>query len=307
MSTRAAPSPPLAASAEQAKLAQLAARLSIAAAILLICIKGGVYSVAQSASLFASLIDSGLDLAASILTLIAVRFAAKPPDDNHGFGHGKAEAMAGLFQSGLVFAGGLACAIDAIQHAITPQDLARLDWALGVMLASILITGLLVTAQTLILRRINSLAIAGDRAHYLTDFLSNGAALIGLGLAAIGFGWADPLAGLAVGLGLIWTAIGLGRETIDHLMDHEMAEADRARIFEIVRAEPGVIAPRRLRTRLSGPDQHIDLIVALDPTASLQQADAILGALTERLQAAFPRADIALAPAPATAADVAAG
>src|SRR5215469_14378684 len=149
---------------ETVRLTRRITTLSVATALVLTVLKAIVWIAGGSVSILASLADSGLDLIAALGTFVAVRYAAAPPDAEHRFGHGKAEAFASLVQAGLVFASAALIAQEAIRHFIEPSRLEHLGWGVAVMALSTVLTVLLVFAQTRVLRRTRSVAVSGDRA-----------------------------------------------------------------------------------------------------------------------------------------------
>ncbi|MFT4091916.1 MAG: cation diffusion facilitator family transporter, partial [Asticcacaulis sp.] len=192
--------------------------LSLLTALILIVLKSVAVVASGSMALLASLADSGLDLMASFITFLAIRFARRPPDSNHPFGHGKAEAFSALFQAGLVFFSAALILREGFVRLSEPQVITSGGLAIVVMIVSILLTGALVTVQGIAAKASGSVAIQADRAHYMVDLLSNGVALMGIIAAVAGFGFVDALAGLVIGLWLVWGAIGVLRQASDHLM-----------------------------------------------------------------------------------------
>jgi len=205
--------------------------MSVGVATLLVTAKAAAWMASGSVALLASLADSTLDLVASTITFFAVRYAAAPPDDDHRFGHGKAEAFASLMQAGLVFASAALVGQEAIRSLLDPQPLEAGTWALAVMVLSTVMTFVLISAQTWVLRRTASVAVSGDRAHYASDLASNLAALAGIGASAwLGVAGLDGAAALVIAALLLWGAIGVFREAAVQLMDQELPAAERARI-----------------------------------------------------------------------------
>lgn len=267
--------------------------LSVATAGVLVLIKGGVWLISGSVALLASAADSGLDLIASLATFYAVRYAQAPPDAEHRFGHGKAEAFASLVQAGLVFASAALIGQEAILHIRHPTPVANEGWAVAVMAVSTGLTGLLIMAQGRVLKQTSSVAVSGDRAHYMTDVASNLIALAGIAAAAwLGFNSLDAIAGLIVAALLLWAAIGVFREASGQLMDHELPDADRARIVELVSQDPRLSDVHQLRTRASGPFIHMQMHVDIDPALTLEAAHRLIVEAETRILAEFPQADI---------------
>ncbi|MFO0437850.1 MAG: cation diffusion facilitator family transporter, partial [Phenylobacterium sp.] len=228
--------------------------MSVGVAALLVTAKAAAWLASGSVALLASLADSSLDLLASTLTFFAVRYAAVPPDDDHRFGHGKAEAFASLMQAGLVFASAALVGQEAIRSLLNPQPLEAGGWALAVMVLSTVMTFVLISAQTWVLKRTQSVAVSGDRAHYASDLASNMAALAGIGASAwLGLAGLDGAAALVIAVLLLWGAISVFREAAVQLMDQELPAADRARIVDLVTRDPRLTDVHQLRTRASGP------------------------------------------------------
>jgi cation diffusion facilitator family transporter len=278
---------------ETAALTRKITLASICVAMVLVVIKGGVWLVSGSVALLASAADSGLDLLASLVTFVAVRYATTPPDAEHRFGHGKAEAFASLVQAGLVFASAALIGREAIMGILNPQPIANEGWAMIVMVVSTILTGGLIYAQTLVLRRTASVAVAGDRAHYASDLASNTIALLGIAATALlGWGRLDAVAGLLVAALLVWSAVGVFREASNQLMDRELPDEERERIVELAGADPAIKGVHSLRTRVSGPFVHIELQIELDPDQTLEAAHDKVIACENRVLAEFPAADI---------------
>lgn len=279
--------------AETAALTRRVTLLSVATAAVLVTLKTGVWLVSGSMALLASAADSGLDLVASLVTFFAVRYAVAPPDAEHRFGHGKAEAFASLVQAGLVFASAALIAREAVGDLLDPHPLRSEGWAVAVMIVSTALTGLLIMAQTRVLRRTSSVAVSGDRAHYASDLASNIIALIGIGASAwLGVNGLDAAAAIVIAALLLWGAVGVFREAASQLMDRELPDEQRARIVEVMTEDRRLTDVHQLRTRASGPYVHIQMHVDLDPQLTLEAAHEVIVAAEKRLLQVFPQADI---------------
>jgi len=284
---------------QNAALTRRITQLSVATAVVLTLIKAAAWYASGSVAMLGSLADSGLDLIAALGTFFAVRYAAAPPDDEHRYGHGKAEAFASLVQAGLVFASAALVGQAAISHLIHPAPITRQGWDMAVMAVSILLTGLLVMAQSRVLARAKSVAVQGDRLHYAADLGSNLVALLAIALAALlGRPEPDAVGGLIVAAWLVWGAVGVFRASSVELMDHELPDEQRAEIVKLMTAEPGITDVHQLRTRASGPYVHIQMHAGLDPDLSLVQAHHLMVAAERRVLKAFPAADIIIHPDP---------
>jgi cation diffusion facilitator family transporter len=274
--------------------------LSLGTAAVLAALKVVGWWRGGSVALLASFVDSGLDVIAALASFIAVRVAAAPPDEEHRFGHGTAEAFASLLQGGLVFASAALVGQQAVDRLLRPAAVTDEVDGLFVMTLSLACTLGLVFLQSWILSRVRSVAVAGDRAHYMADLASNLAAMAGLALAAVTRQprW-DAAAGLVVALWLLWGAVKVFRESRDHLMDRELDDADRQSIVDCVLTDPQVLGVHDLRTRASGASVHVQMHVDLDPRLTLVEAHRIVVAAEQRLMQQFPTADLIIHPDPA--------
>ncbi len=285
--------PPRLTTAQSGVLTRRITLLSVATAAVLVTIKAAAWVASGSTALLASMADSGLDLVASLATFWAVRYAAAPPDAEHRFGHGKAEAFASLMQAGLVFASAALIAREAAGDLLVPHPLRQEGWAVAVMAVSTLLTLLLVTAQTRVLRQTSSVAVSGDRAHYTTDLASNVIALAGIAASAwLKLNSLDAIAAIVVAALLLWGAVTVFREAANQLMDRELPDNARAEIMRLVTSDARITDVHQLRTRASGPYVHMQMHVDLDPDLSLETAHQAVVAAEKRILTAFPAADI---------------
>ncbi len=279
--------------AESARLMRLATFASTAVAVVLIAAKAVAWLMTDSISLLSSLLDSSLDLLASLITLASVHYALTPADREHRFGHGKAEALAGLIQSGFIGASAIWLFSAAIDRLRYPKPVGDETIGLVVMAVSIVLTLGLVAFQRMVVRRTSSLAIGADKTHYQTDLITN----LGVILAIVLTKWAnlplaDPIIAIAIGLFILKSAFDIARIAYHELLDHELSNADRDRIKEIVRGHPDVKDMHDLRTRSSGPNAFIQFHMELEPKLTLLQAHVISEDVESQLQAAFPNAEI---------------
>ena len=267
--------------------------LSVGVAVLLIALKAFALGASGSVSILASLADSSLDLIASLTTFYAVRWAAAPADADHRFGHGKGEAMAALVQAGLVFASAVFIGWEALQRMFDPRPVVGGSWAVGVVILSIVLTGLLVWLQTRSLKASGSMAVSADRAHYAADLASSAVVLIGVisgaWLAAPGL---DAAAGLVVAVWLFWGAFGVLKGAGDQLLDREASDADRVALTNAVLSDTRIGGVHQLRTRLSGERLMVQMHIDLDRTLSFEASHDIVVSAENRVKAAFPDADV---------------
>lgn len=280
------------------KKIMLATAMSVAIAVILVILKFTALSLSHSQSMLASLADSSLDLVASLTTFFVVRFAKTPPDKEHPFGHGKAEAFSALFQAALVFASAALVIQECVHGFMTPKPIAASGFSMVVLVISIVLTLALLFFQNMALKATNSVAVSADRMHYLTDLLSNSVALIGVGAAGFGLIWVDSLAGFVIALWFVWGAIQVLREAADHLMDKALDQTDLDNIKALLTQDGAILGVHQLRTRVAGPYILIQMHAEMRPDLTLIAAHDIIIAAEKRLLAAYPNADIIIHPDP---------
>ena len=284
---------------ENTALTRRVTSLSVGFAVLLSLAKGAAWMSSGSVSMLASLADSGLDMLAAAATFFAVRYAATPPDREHRYGHGKAEAFASLVQAGLVFASAALVAREAVAHLFHPAPVTHETWDLAIMALSTVMTIVLVQAQGRVLAKAQSVAVAGDRAHYLADVAANLVAFAGIALSQLlASPYPDAVGGLLVTAWLVWGAVSVFRGASVELMDRELDQEARDQIIALVRQDPRVRDVHQLRTRAAGPYVHMQMHAELDPDITLVQAHQVMIEAERRVLVAFPSADILIHPDP---------
>jgi ferrous-iron efflux pump FieF len=274
---------------ETSRLLRVATMASVAVAVVLIAAKGLAWGVTGSVSVLSTLIDSLMDVGASLVNVFAVRNALKPADLEHRFGHGKAEPLAGLGQAAFVAGSSLFLVIEAVDRLITPAAISRHEFGIAVMVFSILATVGLVAFQSYVVRRTKSLAISADSLHYKGDVLIHGSVIVSLLVNAnFGIGYLDPLFGVAIALYLLWNARIIAVNALQELMDRELGQEDRDRVVAIAMAHPEVRDIHDLRTRSAGPRSFIQFHLELDRDISLRRAHEISDDVEAKVRAAFP-------------------
>ena len=281
--------------AEAAKLTARVTWLSVSVGFSLMMLKAGVWLWSGSVALLASAADSGLDFVAALGTFWAVRVAVAPADAEHRYGHGKAEAFASLVQAMLVFVSAALIAREATTHLLHPTPVRGESRAIVVMIVSIALTLILVQAQAWVIARTRSVAIKGDRAHYLADLVSNAAAIAGLVLARwTGRARWDAVAGLLVAAWLLKGAIDVLREASNQLLDREVEESERQEILRLALDDAQVLGVHQFRSRTAGPFLHVQMHMELEPQQSLFAAHEIVERAENRILAAFPDVDLVI-------------
>lgn len=284
---------------EAANLNRSAAFASIGAAGVLLAIKGYAAWATGSTAMLGSLADTALDLIASVATLVGVWIAATPPDDKHRFGHGKAEAIAALFQIVLISISALGIASSAVERFFAGHRVEDAGTGIGISIVAILVTFALIAWQRHVVRRTGSLAISTDSVHYQSDLLLNLAVIAALVLDRYaGLSGADPLFGLAIAGWLAWGAWGASRQVLDQLMDHEWPAEKKRRFLEVLSREPEITGVHDLRTRTSGNRDFVQFHVWVDAEMTVREAHKVMDALEARLRVEFPDTEILIHPDP---------
>ena len=185
-------------SPEHARLLRLATRASVAVACTLIVAKAIAWWLSGSVSMLAGLTDSALDGVTSMLNLLAVHYALRPADDDHRYGHGKAESLAGMAQALFIGGSAVLIAFQAYERLHDPQPLGAPWLSIGVIVFSLLLTAALLVLQHRVIKQTGSNAVRADSLHYRSDMLLNGSILIALVLAGFGFEQLDAWFGLGI-------------------------------------------------------------------------------------------------------------
>lgn len=277
-----------------------AAKASVGVSLFLVAIKAFAYFASHSVAMLASLADSALDLFTAGLNLFAIHEALTPADEEHRFGHGKAEPLAGLAQGAFITASAMFLVLQAVQRLLNPQPIDNGLAALLVMLVSIVMAIGLILYERNVVKRTGSLAVSADQTHYLGDLVTNIGVVIAILLAVV-LGWqaADPIIALFVAAVLVGSAWLVFRKSLDQLMDHELPDADREKIAAIVRAHPEVRSLHDLRTRAAGLYTFIQVHIELDPDMKLAEAHTVSDEVERELCAAFDKAEVIIHQDPA--------
>ena len=274
---------------DRARLTRSAAFASIGMAVFLAALKLWAVWRTGSTAMLGSLADTTLDLVASVATLIGVWVAAQPADESHRFGHGKAEALAAMFQVILIVlsAGAIAFrAVLGLAEGVRTQAAAE---GIGVSAIAILATLALLAWQRHVIRQTGSVAIRADNVHYQSDLLLNLAVIAALAIDQyLGFAEADPLFGLGIAAWLLWGAWRASTEAVEQLMDHEWPEEKRLRFVECAARHPELSKLHDLRTRTSGNRDFAQFHVDMPAAMSVAEAHAIIERVEQDLCREFP-------------------
>lgn len=284
---------------QTAALNRSAAFASISVAVLLLGMKAFAAWQTGSTAMLGSLADTALDLIASLATLAGVWVAAQPDDAHHRFGHGKAEALAAMFQVVLISISALGLAFRAVEQLFAGTRTEAAGEGIVVSAIAMAATIGLLAWQRYVIAKTNSLAISTDHVHYQSDLLLNLAVIAALALDQyLGVAGADPLFGLAIAAWLGWGAWGASQQAIEQLMDREWPQAKKRRFIEVLARHPELRGVHDLRTRTSGNRDFVQFHVWVDREMTVAAAHDVMDSIEAKIQAEFPGIEILIHPDP---------
>ncbi len=269
-----------------------ATRASVSVALILVATKAVAWWFSASVAMLGSLADSTLDLAASLVTLFAVRTALTPPDEDHRFGHGKAEALAGLFQAAIMSGSAVFLLLESATRIASPEPVSHSGLVMGISAFAISLSLGLVMFQSYVVRHTRSLAVAGDHLHYKGDLLLNLSVILASWASANGYAMADGLFGLLIGIYILYGAYDIVRPAIDMLMDKEFADSDRERIINLVLENGDVEGVHDLKTRASGRNSFIQMHIEVAGDMTVRQAHLVGSEIEATIGELFPGSEI---------------
>jgi len=281
------------------RLLKFATTASVVTATVLIMGKAAAWLMTGSISVLASLIDSLMDAAASVINLVAVRVSLQPPDKEHRFGHGKVEPLAALAQAAFIAGSAVFLVLNAVDRLMHPRPIEAVMIALIVMSFAVVATMVLLLIQRHVIRLTRSTIVRADSLHYTTDLLTNLGTIAALALAHLGWPALDPLFGILVAVYICYGAWHIGQDAFHQLIDRELPDSVREQVKQLARAEPMVRGLHDLRTRQSGAMEIIQLHLELDAGLTLGEAHAITDRVELAIRQAFPLADVIIHQDPA--------
>jgi ferrous-iron efflux pump FieF len=262
--------------ASRQKLVKIATFAAVAVAIFLVISKAFAWYITNSLSIKASFIDSLLDTFASIINFVAIRHALRPPDAEHRFGHGKVEALASL--GGRIY---------------QPIEISYNSGAIAIMIASTILTSILVLGQQYVIKKTNSLAISADSLHYQTDILTNIGVLVSFFISIrFSFIYFDTIVGAGIAIYIFYTSWKIAAKSFDILMDRELPKTTLETIRTIAQNHPQVLGIHDLRTRSSGHSDFVQMHLDLEASLTLEQAHQIADDVANQVCQVFPTCEI---------------
>lgn len=282
-----------------------AAALSIASNSTLILLKLAIGLAIGSVSVIAEAIHSAVDLAAAVIAFVSVRFAARPADADHHFGHGKAENISGTVEGLLIFLGAGLVTADAARSLWQGPRLAQPDLGIAVMALSVVVNIFVSRYLYRVAKQADSLALEADAAHLHTDVWTSLGVLGGLVLVRLtGLAMIDPLLAFGVAALIAKAAYSITHRSFVGLLDLKLPTEEQLIIEQILREHRGrFLDYHRLRSRKSGPQRHIDLHLVFKPNTSVAQAHRLCDELEAHIQAALPQSSVTIHVEPPEAVD----
>lgn len=271
-----------------------ALKISLSTAMGLALIKFFVGWLTQSMAIIASALDSLMDAGSSIVNLLAVREAAKPPDEDHTYGHGKIEALAGLIQSLFVTVSGLFVISESVKRLIVGSTVKTIPVGIGVMLVSMLASYLIVWVIQRASREVRSLVLAAERLHYATDILTNGGVILALVLVqTTGFAVWDLLVSIAVSIYIFKSSFGILRNSLDELLDKSLPQTAVRKIEYLIQSHhPSIIGLHNFRSRRVGEKIFLDFHIEIRGEDDFKSAHLMTEGLIAAIKSSYPHADV---------------
>ncbi len=286
--------------AHLARLMHLASYASVAVATVLLLAKLFAWWRTDSLAMLSSFTDSVFDVLMSIVNMMAVRYALKPADDDHRFGHTSIEDIAGLAQCAFIFAAMAMIILQSAERLSNPHIvLSNPELGIGVSVLGMVLTTALVLFQTYVTRRTKSLVIAADRMHYVGDILFNLGVLAAFVLSSWGgIIWADAAIAIVIAVLVLRATWPLGVRAFNNLMDREMPDDEKKTILDIIDAMPEIKGYHNLKTRYSGAKAFVQLHIDIDANLNFREAHAIVDRLEKTIEHTFAGADVIIHPDP---------
>jgi ferrous-iron efflux pump FieF len=264
--------------------------LSIALTILLL--KFSAVLATNSSSVLASFTDASMDLLVSVLNFAVLRYALRPADHNHGFGHGKAEAVMALLQAAFLTGAAVLLLTQTFSRLNQTEAIQQLAFGMWITVLCAGLTLTLVLAQRWIIKRTGSLAVKADLLHYRSDLLMNLLVLTALFLASQNLLWVDNLVAVLICGYLLYSAFELAKEALQHLLDEQLPADQLARIEQTLLTQADVLAVEQLKTRQAGPHIFIQLRLVLQDDLSLLAAHEIVDKAEQQLMTLYKQAEV---------------
>lgn len=277
-----------------------AANFAVIVAATLIIAKAFAWWQTGSMAILAAMTDSLVDLFASLTNMLVLRFALQPADDDHTFGHGKAESLAALAQSAFITGSATFLLLQGIQRLTEPQLVQSSELGIAISLFSIVLTAALVLYQKKVVKLTQSPAIEADSLHYQTDLYMNAAILVAMVLNIYGVIYADALFAIGIALYILFNAAKMCWDAVQSLLDKALPQEEVDQIWAIALQHPRIIGIHDVKTRRAGAIRFIQLHLELDDHLPLVIAHDITDSLEQKILAVFPHSEVIIHQEPTT-------
>ncbi|CAN5266416.1 cation diffusion facilitator family transporter [soil metagenome] len=267
------------------------AGLSIAAAVTTIGLKLGAYYLTGSVGLFSDAAESVVNLVAAVAVLCALTFAIRPPDEEHAFGHSKAEYFSSGLESALIIIAAVWIGITAWGRLMEPQPLQNVGLGLSITLGAAALNGVVALVLLRAGRRLRSISLRADAQHLLTDVWTSVGVVLGIVMVQL-TGWLvlDPLIGLVVAANIVWTGFRLLRDTAEGLLDRVLPQEDQEVIASVLsRYERQGIRFHAVRTRAAGQRRFVSMHVLVPGLWTVKQGHDLSEKIEGELAGALPQ------------------
>jgi len=268
--------------------------LSLTVAMVLLLVKALVGAATRSMAILASAVDSALDVTASAINLVSLVVAAKPADASHPYGHGKAESLAGLFQSLVIAASGIWLIIEAVRRLMAGVVLEHVALGMWVMVGSAALSAWLTARLKAVARQTHSLIVSTEETHYATDFVTNIGVVATLWLVQrTGNPFWDLLISLVIAGWVLWLCRQIFFRSVGELMDSDLPPSERQRIGQIILGHhPQIVSFHNLRTRKVGSQRFVDFHIEIRDEESFRKAHDLTESLIAEIKREFEPVDV---------------
>ena len=268
--------------------------LAIAAAVATIALKVAAYLITGSVGLLSDAAESVVNLVAAFVALIVLHIAARPADDDHHFGHSKAEYFSAAVEGIMIFVAALVIVVAAVRRFLAPQELEQVGVGLAISVVAAVVNGVVGMVLIRAGRRHRSITLEADGRHLMTDVVTSVGVVVGVGLVVL-TGWLrlDPVVAFLVGCNILWTGWHLVRRSVDGLMDHTMGPEDTARLTRVLlRYASGEVAFHGIRSREAGAEKHVTMHVLVPGAWSVQRGHDLLEDVEDAVRGEFGRIEV---------------
>jgi ferrous-iron efflux pump FieF len=276
---------------EQNQLIKNASYVSVVTGLLIFVVKAFGWAKSDSMSLFASLVDSLLDISSSLLNMAAIHIALTPPDDNHRFGHNKVQDLAIFGQAIFFISSGAFTLFIAIKKLLSGHYVIAQQTGVVTMLICMILGLLLLIYQSYVIKKTDSNIIKSDRVHYIADIASNLAVILSI-IGSRYFYAIDSIFAVLISTYIIYSAVELFRTSVKNLVDEEFSQEDKDKVLQVLKNNSDILGVHNLKTRHAGNKAFIQCHIDLDPTISLIAAHTISENICQELLAIFPSGEV---------------